>query len=236
MSEPGKDEASGISRRRDSARRERSAAWVERHDQILAAAAEVLRESGFGATHITDIAQRLGVHQSNIYYYFATKEEIFFELIHDVVDANTAQAEAIAASDLTPTRKMSRIIETLASSYDRHYPLMQIYVQEDIGTLGGTVAAEHFVDTSTRYEAAVVSIAREGISTGEFGQDLDPRMVMFTVLGAVNWMHRWFRSGGKSSGESVGQSLSRILIHGLANDAPAVEAGAAAAAAEQPGA
>lgn len=208
-------EKSGIGRRRESARRDRSSAWVERHDQILAAAAEVLRESGFRATHITDIAQRLGVHQSNIYYYFATKEEIFFELVRSVVDAMVADAEAIASSDQSASLKMRRLIESLASSYDRNYPLMQVYIQEDISTVGGEVAREHFVEASTRYETAVLGIIREGLESGEFSQDHDPSVVMFTVLGAVNWMHRWYKPGGKTSVEEVGRSMSQILLHGL---------------------
>lgn len=61
--------SSGISRRRESARRERSPAWLERHDEILRAAAELFRTRGFQGTNITDIAERLGIHQSNVYYY-----------------------------------------------------------------------------------------------------------------------------------------------------------------------
>lgn len=215
--------ASAISRRRESARRERSAAWVERHDQILVAAADVLRESGFRATHITDIAERLGVHQSNIYYYFATKEEIFFELIRSVVDDSVAKAESIARSRDTPPVKLERIIEALADSYDRNYPLMQIYVREDIGQLGGTEASEHFVEAAGRYEKAVMKILRQGQRTGDFSKDLDPGTALLTVLGAVNWMHRWFRPDGKASGVEIGRAISRMLLHGLMHDPPAAD-------------
>lgn len=209
------DEQTGIGRRRESARRERSAAWLERHDEILAAAAELFRERGFQATNITDIAARLGIHQSNVYYYFGKKEELLVELVHQAVESNVAAAEGSAARRGSAIDRLGTVIESLATSYDRHYPLMQLYVQEDIRRFAGSEAERFFSEQSDRYEAAVLKIARQGVRSGEFDPELDPELVVLGVLGAVNWMHRWFSPGGRLSGEQVGRQLRRLLLNGI---------------------
>jgi AcrR family transcriptional regulator len=53
----------------------------ERHEQILRAAAHVFARKGLEATTIADIAAAAGVSHGLAYHYFASKEEIFRQLI-----------------------------------------------------------------------------------------------------------------------------------------------------------
>lgn len=220
MSEAGLEESSGIGRRRESAKRERSPAWLERRDEILAAAAEVFRRKGFIGTSITDIATHLGINQSNVYYYFGKKEEIFLTLVHQAVEYNVAEAEAAAASKASAADRLERVVVSLAGSYDRYYPFLHLYVQEDVRRLAtpGSEADRYLQDCGRRYEAAVRKIAGQGIRSGEFNPDLDERMLTLAVLGSVNWMHRWFDPGGPGTGEEVGRAFSRMILGGLVAD------------------
>ncbi|HEY1969809.1 MAG TPA: TetR/AcrR family transcriptional regulator [Pseudonocardia sp.] len=221
MSVGGAGETSGISRRRQSARRERSAAWLERHDEILRAAAAVFRAKGFQATNITDIAQRLGINQSNVYYYFGKKEEMFLELIEQAVEENVGHAERAAAGVGSAAERLGEVVESLADSYDRHFPFMQLYVQEDVRQWAGSDAERYLKECGDRYHAAVLTVVRQGIESGEFGADLDPGIATLAVLGAVNWMHRWFVPDGALSGARIGRYLSRIVLGGLVGPAAA---------------
>lgn len=66
-----------------------------------------------------------------------------------------------------------------------------------------------------RYEAAVLSIVSEGIEGGSFAPDLDGQTVTYMVLGAVNWMHRWYAPGGERSSQNIGRQFSRMILGGL---------------------
>ena len=57
----------------------------ERREQILKAALKVFALRGFAATKISDIAKEAGLSHGLVYHYFASKEEIFFELVHTAV-------------------------------------------------------------------------------------------------------------------------------------------------------
>lgn len=218
MSKAEPDQSSGIGRRRESAKRERSPAWLERRDEVLTAAAEVFRRKGFSGTSVTDIATHLGVNQSNVYYYFGKKEEIFLTLVQQAVEYNVAEAEAAAASKASAVDRLERVVVSLADSYDRHYPFMHLYVQEDVRRLAtpGSEADTYLKECARRYEAAVRKIASQGIRSGEFKPDLDAGMLTRAVLGSVNWMHRWFEPGHGETGEEVGREFSRMMLGGLA--------------------
>ncbi|MDT7598859.1 MAG: hypothetical protein QOK26_936, partial [Pseudonocardiales bacterium] len=179
MSEPAADESSGIGRRRALARRERNASWLERREQILAAAADVFRAKGYQATGISDIATQLGSDRANVYYYFASKQEIYFTLVQQAVEGNVADVEAAAAESGSPTRRLLQVIESLAASYDRHYPYLHLYTQEDMRRVSddGTDAEKHLRDLGRRYDAALLKITEEGVASGEFRADLDPQML-----------------------------------------------------------
>ncbi len=215
--ESGSDESSGIGRRRALARREGNARWLERREQVLTAAADVFRAKGYQAASISDIAARLGSDRANVYYYFASKQEIFLALVAHAVESNVADVEAAASTAGSPTERLRQVIEALAASYHQHYPYLHLYVQEDMRRLDpdGSDAEKHLRDCGRRYDAALLTITREGVRSGEFRSDIDPQMLKFAVLGAVNWTHRWFTPGGPMTGTQVGRAFSDIFLRGV---------------------
>src|SRR6185312_13810529 len=68
----------------------------ERPRQILAAALEVFGEHGLAAARLDDIAKRAGVSKGTIYLYFPNKEELFREMVRDIVVGQLEQAERVA--------------------------------------------------------------------------------------------------------------------------------------------
>lgn len=220
--EPTAGKPSAIARRRALARKEQNPSWLERREQILHAAADVFRAKGFQATGISDIAARLGTDRANVYYYFASKEEMYLALVQQAVEANVHEVEAAADAEGSPTERLIQAIESLASSYDRHYPYLHLYMQEDMRRVTDASSAEqrHLAACSRRYDDALLRITQDGVESGEFRAGVDPRMLKFAVLGAVNWTHRWFTPDGPMSGAEVGQAFSDIFLRGFAAQTP----------------
>lgn len=54
---------------------------VESRQQLVDAAASLFAERGYAATSTRRIAERAGMRQASMYYYFAGKEEILLELL-----------------------------------------------------------------------------------------------------------------------------------------------------------
>jgi len=72
-------------------------ATPEKRQQILNAASECLARYGYDKTTMDDIARRIGLNKTSLYYYYRNKESIFIEVI--VQEAKTfldaLQAKAI---------------------------------------------------------------------------------------------------------------------------------------------
>jgi AcrR family transcriptional regulator len=198
--------------------------YIERRERLLAAAAEVFKDKGLDATSINDIAERMGTDRASVYYYYGSKQEIFLALVRQAVEEIVLGAEGIAGAGGPSSERLKRLVQALLEAYERHYPFIHLYIQEDMNRVpgDGSTAGAELQALGLRYEAAIERITRDGVESGEFRADLDARLVMFAVLGAVNWTHRWFVPGGRLTGAEVGQAFADLFLNGvLASPPPA---------------
>jgi hypothetical protein len=65
-----------------------------------------------------------------------------------------------------------------------------------------------------RYEAVLRDIVSAGIRSGEL-RKVDPKMTVFAILGAINWIARWYDPEGGTEGPDVGAVFADLLIRGL---------------------
>jgi AcrR family transcriptional regulator len=180
--------SSSIGRRRTHARRDPSVGYIERRKRLLAAAAEVFKDKGLDAASINDIAERMGTDRASVYYYYGSKQEIFLALVRQAVEEIVLVSESIAGSGESSTVRLQRLVQSQMEAYERHYPFIQLYIQEDMNRVpgDGTTAGEELKALGLRYEAAIERITRDGVTSGEFRPDLDARLVMFAILAAAD--------------------------------------------------
>ena len=71
-------------------------------DQILGAAASLFAEHGYAGTTTRAIAERVGIRQASLYYYFAGKDEILLELLEISVRPSLAFVAPLLAEPDRP--------------------------------------------------------------------------------------------------------------------------------------
>ena len=128
-------ELSRISARRTTARKLAAVDYEKRRVKVLTAAAAVFKELGYGAASVDDVARRAEMDRASVYYYFKGKEELFREMVGGATAENVEMAERIAQSDEPPKDMLRHLIEGLFASYERHYPYLYVYVQENMSRL-----------------------------------------------------------------------------------------------------
>jgi TetR/AcrR family transcriptional regulator, cholesterol catabolism regulator len=225
VAEPGSatpDGDSSIARRRKLAALEQNPSWVARRRQILDAATEVFRAKGYRATAVSDIAHALHSDRANIYYYFAGKADIFLTLVQPAVEDAALEIEAAAEATGSPTDRLLRAIEALTDCAHRHFPYLHLFVQEDLRyVIDENTEFEHALRQGRdRYESALRRIIEAGARSGEFRAEVDPTLLRFAVMGAVNWTHRWFAPHGRMTGAEVGRAFGDIFLRGFAATPP----------------
>ena len=73
------------------------------------------------------------------------------------------------------------------------------------------VAAGH----GAAYEDGLASVIADGQRAGQIDPDVDPKLVTKALLGAGNWVNRWYRESGDWSPEDVSSDFARVFLRGL---------------------
>lgn len=192
-------------------------------ERILAEAARVFNRRGFHGATLADVARALGVTKAALYYHVRSKEELLYECCRvpieialgglrrarDEVDAPDEQLRQALAAYITA------MTDQLRGS---------VVLRED-----GALSPEH--QRAVRagrdaYEAELVAIIEKGMAEDVFAAG-DARLVTFALLGAMNWIPRWFHPDGRCSGEEVAAAFSTYLVRGLLGPGRPAPAGAA---------
>ncbi len=209
---------SAIKRRRDGARKDSTVAYQVRRREIVEAAARVFHEKGFQGTSIGAVADELGTDRASLYYYISSKEELFDEVIREVSEQNVATAERIRRSIVPAPQKLRVLIESLMASYAEHYPILYVYIRENLSHVAGKRSAwsKHMRDINHRYEEAIIAIVQEGIDAGTIRPVASARVTAFGIVGMVGWTNRWFDpSRSDDTAEMIGTGFADMVLGGL---------------------
>jgi AcrR family transcriptional regulator len=181
-----------------------------RKDEILHAALLAFREHGFAGTTLDDIAARLDVRKTALYHYFPDKEAILY----------ACHRESLAELD-----RIVREARHLHGAPEQLRHVIQEHVRVMVDTLEGSplamevraFRAEHrreMIAGRDRYERAVRRMIDRGVRSGAF-RKVDPKLATFAILGAINWIARWYRPDGALRAPELGAQFAAFLVGGL---------------------
>ena len=71
------------------------------------------------------------------------------------------------------------------------------------------------VERRRAYEAMFVAVLEEGMAAGRFRANLNRRIAVLTILGALNWTPEWFSPDGRLSAAEVGDLMADALLGGI---------------------
>jgi AcrR family transcriptional regulator len=208
---------SGIGRRRQAARTEGGAEYKARREELVKVAAEVFQEKGYQASTLNDVAERMGTDRASLYYYVGSKQELFEEVVQDVLEANLKEARRIKKEDLKPSEKLTQLVRTMMVSYEENYPFTYVYIQEDMSRVGSQKSdwARTMSSRTRSFEKIVKGFIEDGIATKEFRSDIRPDVAANGLYGMLNWTHRWFQPGRDLDATQVADSFASLFLEGM---------------------
>jgi AcrR family transcriptional regulator len=211
---------SDIAQRRALARETGDEDYHQRRADLVAAAARVFRRKGFRAANLQDIASEFGTERASLYYYTSGKDELFRDVVLEAARENVVMVETLVAAEEKATSKLNSFIEQLMESYERHYPYLFVYVQENMTQIDDRSAwGSEMRQIERRFDDAVRRIVQQGIDEGSLLSSCgDARLIANGVIGMCNWSHRWFHAGAKGGAQAVSAAFSAMILNGLATE------------------
>jgi AcrR family transcriptional regulator len=183
----------------------------ERRDEILRSLAAVLRERRLSSLKMQDIADRLGLVKGNLYYYFKSKQEILY---HCHVKCMQASLDALEDAERAGGGAAKRLRELLV----RHIEIIaaDAYGGVLLADLDGLTPSlrRRYVTLRDRFERGVRRLIEAGMESGEFRAG-DARLAGFAILGAINWIPKWYRPEGELGASEVAESFADQFLRSL---------------------
>ena len=181
-------------------------------DQILRTAADLFRERGYRASTLDDIAARLGMSKASLYTYFRAKEEMLAAISRETIEGFTRELGLVLRSDLTPEDKLRRIVREHVRFVIANRSFLAVFFSEEANLpprFGRAIAGQ-----KDRYDKGVESVVADGIRRGAF-RDVPPRLVVFGLLGMLNWLYKWYNPRGRWGAEDISSAFLAIVEGGL---------------------
>jgi TetR/AcrR family transcriptional regulator len=175
--------------------------------EVLREAAASFNFKGYHATSMNEIAASLGVTKAALYHYFPNKNSLLAACFEHAMDAAFVSMER--------ARKEGR------NGRDRLVLTMSYYIAELLNELNCCVVLmeeqalepdDHakLVRQRDRFERGLRAFVREGIEDGSVAP-CDPKLTMFVILGAMNWVPKWFKPGGVWKPDQLNAALAQMF-------------------------
>lgn len=181
-------------------------------DQILRTAADLFRERGYRATTLDDIAARLGMSKASLYTSFRAKEEMLAAISRRTIETFTRELALVLRSQLPPEDKLRRVVRDHVRFVIANRSFLTVFFSEEANLprrLARALAAQ-----KDRYDKGVESIVLEGMRRGVF-RDVPPRLVVFGLLGMLNWLYKWYDPRGRWGAEEISAAFLSLVEDGL---------------------
>ena len=180
--------------------------------QILRAAADLFRERGYQASTVDHIAARLGMSKASLYTHFRAKEEMLAAISRETIEAFTRDLSLVLGSRLSPEDKLRRVVRQHVQFVIANRSFLTVFFGEEANLpprFARALAAQ-----KDRYDKGVERIVQDGVQGGAF-RDVPPRLVVFAVLGMVNWVHKWYNPRGRWGAEEISAAFLSLIGGGL---------------------
>ena len=189
---------------------------TDRRIEILKSAAAAFRRRGYHGASVDEIASALEMTKGNLYYYFQNKEEILFACHDYSLDVLLALMDEVQADASRPDDKLRKLI--LAFIHMMLDELQGTALTLDLQALSPPLM-KRIIAKRDRFDHGMREIIQQGIDQGLFRPG-DPKMIGFAIMGAVNWITKWFDPAGPMSSEEIGQRFADYLVGGLLYTTP----------------
>jgi AcrR family transcriptional regulator len=199
--------------------------------QILDAAVRLFAEKGFDGTSVQEIVERAEVTKGAMYHYFSAKDDLLYEIYHELISRQLADQERILAAGLSPADTVRALIVDLVETTTARLAQAAVFAREMHKLAAGPMKALR--TQRRRYHEAFRSVVERGQRDGTFTSAASAETVTLLVFGVINQLPQWYRPRGKQTPRQLADEIADFVLAGLTAQAgPAARAARAASAAQ----
>ena len=182
-------------------------------EDVIRAAGRLFARRGFHGTSMRELGGELGLLGSSLYSHVDGKNELLVEVIRSGAAMFQELASRVLDRGGSATDRLRRLIEGHVAIVAEHIDEATTFLNE-----ARFLPAEErsvIVAMRDRYEAAYRQVVEEGVSAGEFRDEVDPALTAILVLSMLNAIDRWYRPEGPESPDAIAAHIQHLVLEGI---------------------
>ncbi|MQA93940.1 MAG: TetR family transcriptional regulator [Streptosporangiales bacterium] len=183
------------------------------YDRIMEAAVDLFAEKGFDATSVAEIVERAAVTKGALYHYFASKDDLLFEIYHRLIGAQLSDLDRITSLGLPPDETLRALIADLIASTTGNLREAAVFGRES-HKLDAAHSSAVRADRR-RYHDAVRTLVERAQQDGTFARTAPAETVTLIIFGMINQMPKWYRPDGPKAPAELATELADFVLAGL---------------------
>lgn len=193
--------------------RPRAQDYEAKRAAIRDAAAALFAEHGFDGSSMSDLAERCATTKSGLYHYYASKEEVLFDILSEHIGKvrRIVREAAAEGRGLPPAERLELILARLLAAYASADHQHKVQLNELV-RLPGEQRAEIVAMERDIVRLVSDTLAEINPTLAADGSLLKP--VTMSLFGMVNWHYMWFREGGPLTREGYAKLATRLFLDG----------------------
>lgn len=191
----------------------------QKRRRVMEAAAALIAEKGYHETSMRDIAAALGMSAASLYHYFPGKEDLVVALQRECFDDLFSRARQKLATVSDPTERLYAFIQNHMTFFVENIALIRVLLHEDMGL--SKANRDEIRNYKQEYMTFAESILRE-VPREEGAPPIDPRIVVFSLFGMMNWFYTWQHAAPDLDGQDLAHAITQIFLSGFQSSRSAV--------------
>ena len=189
-------------------------ARIDRHREIILAAAAEFGRNGYAETTMAGVAEILSIHTAELYYYFESKETLVEAILKYGVERIIQHMNdvIIDGTGMSAGQKLEAVIRNYIHSggnkEDISIAFWKIYDQVS-PDLRRTVSAQ----AKPHYKAWRM-LVNDAAAEGAIRNDVAPGLFRQLLIGSLTWVPAWYQPNGRNTLDEIADTVIAIYIRG----------------------
>ncbi|MCY9516395.1 TetR/AcrR family transcriptional regulator [Paenibacillus apiarius] len=189
---------------------------IDRRKQIVEAAAQSFALFGYKATTMDQVAKIAQVGKGTIYTFFTNKEELFGEILQQLIGEMKEIADREIQADKSFFDNLYRVLDRVLDFRSRHELAMKL--SQEVRDFGTPMAKEALLMLEEELLEYVERQVRLAMEKGEV-KEADPKIISFVMLQLYKALStEWNKLHEPLDKESIKSYFRLHFMDGLATD------------------
>jgi AcrR family transcriptional regulator len=182
------------------------------------AAAAVFAEKGFHGASTTDIAERIGIKQGSLYYYFDSKEEALEDVCLYGLESYVENMDEIAGSDEPFAAQLLAIVTNHLGRYRENNEALKVHNDERLYL--PPARRRRLKALGSHYREQLEAVIEEARAAGSVRDSIDSHFMAQSIIGMCNGLGELIIRDAEIDAIGLARKTTDLLLHGAVPNQP----------------